>query len=39
MGNNDDIKSDLKPFWKKALPWAIVFGAGYVLGFVTGVLV
>lgn len=39
MGNNDDIKDDLKSFWRKALPWAIVFVCAYVLGFVTGVLV
>jgi len=39
MGNNDNIKSDLMPFWKKAIPWAIVLGCGYILGFITGFLV
>lgn len=39
MSINDELKNDLKPFWKKAIPWAIVFGCGYILGAITGFLV
>lgn len=37
MSNNDKIKTSLTGFFIKALPWAIVFAAGFALGFFTGV--
>lgn len=38
MGVNDDIKNDLKPFWKKVIPFAIVGGVMLILGIVIGLL-
>lgn len=38
MSNNEELKTGLMPFWKKALPWLIVGAIGYALGFVTGVV-
>lgn len=36
MSQNEKVKGAVTAFLIKALPWAIVFVAGYVLGFLTG---
>lgn len=36
MSNNEKIKTGLTAFFLKALPWAIVFSAGLVIGFIVG---
>lgn len=32
MSNNDKIKAGLTGFFIKAIPWAIVFAAGFIIG-------
>lgn len=36
MSNNEKVKGAFTAFLIKAIPWACVFGAGYLFGFLTG---